>query len=74
MVRHLTERQDTDRVFPGRSAEYREMHQMVADAVEKDNPFPSPLVTMIQNTFDYDPFSAFHTSKVKDTAISGYKT
>ena len=64
MVRHLTERQDTDRVFPGRSAESREMHQVVADAIEKDYSFPGPLVTMIQNTFDYDSFSSFHSSKV----------
>ena len=40
------------------------MHQVIADAIEKDYAFSGPLVTMIQNTFDYDSFSSFHPSKV----------
>ena len=71
MVRHLTKRQNPDPVFLRRGAEDSKVHQKVALAVEKDSPFLRPLVTMIQNAFDHDPLSAFHSSKVyKTTAIS----
>ncbi|MBO7544509.1 MAG: hypothetical protein J6T02_02900 [Bacteroidales bacterium] len=70
MVRHLAKGQNANPVFLRRSAENREMHQVVADAIEKDDALSGPLVTMIQNTFDYDSFSSFHPSKVQDIAIS----
>jgi hypothetical protein len=50
VVRHLTQFQDSDAVFPGKGAKNGKVHQMVADAVKNDVAIDGNLIDVVDDT------------------------